>query len=133
MPPLLRRRLLVAVAMLLWLGFTLYPDPRVLFVSVRRLASPPVDAEAVRDLAATLPDDPAAIEAFSTDYVKYAYAWDLYRLPWYFPTVQEVLADRAGDCQAEALLTASLLEAKGLPYTLRYSFDHVWVDYPGGR
>ena len=43
----------------------------------------------------------------------------------------EVIADRAGDCQAQAVLTASILEAKGMPYTLRYSFDHVWVDYPG--
>jgi len=23
------------------------------------------------------------------------------------------------------------MKAKGMPFTLRYSFDHVWVDYPG--
>jgi hypothetical protein len=63
--------------------------------------------------------------------VRFDNPWKLYGLPWYFPTVDEVLADKAGDCQAEALLTASILEAKGIPYTLRYSFDHVWVDYPG--
>ena len=117
--------------MLLWIGLVLYPDPRALTASVRRLIHPPVDAAAVRELASTLPDDPAAVEGFSQDYVQYRSAWEVYNMPWYFPTVDEVLQDRAGDCQAEAILTASILQAKGLPYTFRYSFDHVWVDYPG--
>lgn len=127
----LRRNLLALLAMLVWVGLVLYPDPRVFVTSVGRLIRPPIDAEAVRGLAATLPADPHAIERFSTDYVRYASAWDVYHQPWYFPTVKEVLAGRAGDCQAQALLTASLMKAKGLPFTLRYSFDHVWVDYPG--
>jgi hypothetical protein len=119
------------VAMLMWMGLLLYPDPRVLAQSIRRLARPPVDPSAVRYLADALPDDQAAVEAFSQDYVKYKSAWTVYGVPWYFPTVDEVIDDKAGDCQAEAVLTASILEAKGLPYTFRYSFDHVWVDYPG--
>jgi hypothetical protein len=127
----LRRRLLMLMVMLLWVGLMLYPDPRSLVVSLRRLAHPPVDAAAVRGIADQLPNDAAAIEAFSQAYVPYKYAWTLYGKPWYFPTVDEVLKDRAGDCQAEALLTASIFEAKGMPYTFRYSFDHVWVDYPG--
>lgn len=118
-------------AMLLWIGLLLYPDPRSLLVSIRRLVHPPVDAAAVRELAATLPHDAASVEAFSQGYVRYESAWKTYGVPWYFPTVDEVLRDRAGDCQAEAVLTASILEAKGLPYTFRYSFDHVWVDYAG--
>lgn len=126
-----RRRLGLLVAMALWLGFVLYPDPRALFVSVQRLVQPPIDAAAVRELAATLPRDPAAIDRFSHQYVKYDYAWTLYGKPWYFPTVSQVLTDHAGDCQAEAILTASLFKAKNLPFTIRYSFDHVWVDYPG--
>ncbi len=71
------------------------------------------------------------MEDFVAGYVPYKTAWTVYGLPWYFPTVPEVIADRAGDCQAQAVLMASILEAKGMPYTLRYSFDHVWVDYPG--
>jgi len=118
-------------AMLLWIGLLLYPDPRALAVSVRRLLRPPVDAAAVQHIAETLPDDPAVVEAFSQQYVPYRSAWTVYGMPWYFPTVAEVLIDKAGDCQAEAVLTASILRAKGLPYTFRYSFDHVWVDYPG--
>lgn len=118
-------------AMLLWIGLLLYPDPRTLIVSLRRLVHPPVDASSVHKLAATLPDDAAAVEAFSQGYVPYQSSWKLYGVPWYFPTVEEVLRDKAGDCQAEAVLTASILESKGLPYTFRYSFDHVWVDYGG--
>lgn len=96
-----------------------------------RLKTPPVDAPAVAAIAATLPDNYMLIEDFSLDYVDYRSAWSVYGLPWYFPTVNEVLRDHAGDCQARALLAASIFEAKGTPYTLRYSFDHVWVDYPG--
>jgi hypothetical protein len=125
------RRVVMLVAMLLWIGLLLYPDPRVLVQSLRRLATPPVDPAAVQEFADSLPDDAAVVEAFSQDYVKYKSAWTVYGVPWYFPTVSEVIHDRAGDCQAEAVLTASILTAKGLPFTFRYSFDHVWVDYPG--
>jgi hypothetical protein len=98
---------------------------------VARLRNPPVDAAAASEVAVALPDDYAAVERYVLDHVRFEPAWTVYGLPWYFPTVTEVLVDRAGDCQARAILLASILEAKGLPYTLRYSFDHVWVDYPG--
>jgi hypothetical protein len=127
----LRRRLAYLAVMLMWIGFILYPDPRVFVTSAKRLARPPVEPTAVTELARRLPNDPAAVEAFSQQYVRYDNPWRLYGLPWYFPTVKEVLRDEAGDCQAEAILTASILEAKGLPYTMRYAFDHVWVDYEG--
>lgn len=125
------RRLLMLAAMLAWIGFLLYPDPRVLLDSIRRLINPPVNESAVGDIAPSLPDDASAVETYSQSQVRYESAWKLYGVPWYFPTVEEVLRDKAGDCQAEAVLTASILQAKGLPYTFRYSFDHVWVDYPG--
>ncbi len=125
------RRFLVLLFIGLWIGAVVYPDPRPFFASVARLRTPPVDSSAVVGLAAALPDDYKRIEDFSLDYVEYQPAWTIYRLPWYFPTVAEVLRDRAGDCQARALLAASIFAAKGMPYTLRYSFDHVWVDYPG--
>ena len=125
------RHVLVVVFIGLWIGAVVYPDPRPLVTSMARLKSPPVDAAAVAGVAATLPDDykPSSTSPSTT--------WStsppgrVYGLPWYFPTVQEVLRDHAGDCQARALLAASIFKAKGMPYTLRYSFDHVWVDYPG--
>ncbi|OFW58902.1 MAG: hypothetical protein A2133_02465 [Actinobacteria bacterium RBG_16_64_13] len=114
-----------------WVGAVVYPDPRPFFISMERLKNPPVDSQAAAQLAGDLPNDHKSVEDFVASYVPYRTAWTVYRLPWYFPTVAEVLANRAGDCQAQAILTASIFEAKGMPYTLRYSFDHVWVDYPG--
>src|SRR5665648_501253 len=74
----LTRRLVMLAVMLLWVGLLLYPDPRVLAVSIRRLLHPPIDQAAVRSLADTLPDDPAAVEAFSQQYVQYRSAWTVY-------------------------------------------------------
>jgi hypothetical protein len=127
----LLRHLLVIVLVVVWIGAVVYPDPRPFITSVGRLIHPPVDAQAVSDIAADLPNDYKAIEQYSNTYVTWKPAWTVYGLPWYFPTVKELLVDHAGDCQAQALLMASILEAKGMPYTLMYSFDHVWVDYPG--
>lgn len=127
----LLRHVLVVIFIGLWIGAVVYPDPRPLVGSIARLQDPPVDASAVGAVAAALPNDYKAIEDFALDYVEYRPAWTVYGLPWYFPNVGEVLQARAGDCQARALLAASVFEAKGMPYTLRYSFTHVWIDYPG--
>ena len=70
----LRRRLAMLLVILAWTGFVLYPNPRTLAVSLSRLAQPPVDPAAVSTLAAGLPDDPVAVEAFSQGYVAYEYA-----------------------------------------------------------
>jgi hypothetical protein len=125
------RHVLIILAVVVWIGAVVYPDPRPFITSLARLRNPPVDAQAVAGVAAGLPRDYKTIEDFALQYVPYTPAWTVYGLPWYFPTVPEVLRDRAGDCQARAILAASIFEAKGMPYTLRYSFDHVWVDYPG--
>jgi hypothetical protein len=125
------RHTLVVALVIFWIGAVVYPDPRPFIQSIGRLRHPPVDGPAAADLAKTLPDDYKAIESFVAGYVPWKPAWTVYNLPWYFPTVAEVVSDKAGDCQAQALLMASILETKGMPYTLMYSFDHVWVDYPG--
>ncbi len=127
----LGRHLLVLVLICIWLGAVVYPDPRPFVQSVSRLRTPPIDAGAVAGLAADLPADYKALEDYALEYVVYLPAWTAYGLPWYFPSVPEVVESRAGDCQARAVFFASLLQAKEMPYTLRYSFDHVWVDYPG--
>jgi hypothetical protein len=125
------RLFLVAVLVVVWVGAVVYPDPRPFADSIARLKDPPLDAMAASEIAAGLPDDYGAIESYAESHVVYKTAWALYDLPWYFPTVTEVIEDGAGDCQARAVLVASILEAKGMPYTMRYSFDHVWVDWPG--
>jgi hypothetical protein len=124
----MRRRILL----LLWTLLALYPNPYMLFVSAERAWSPPIDAEAVQQLARSLPDDPRAIEAAVTKrLIAYAVPWETYAVPWYFPTVAEVLARGQGDCEAQALVFASVLHAKGIPARFAGSFDHLWVEYPG--
>jgi hypothetical protein len=120
------------IALLLWTLIALYPTPSMLFVSAQRAWSPPIDPQAVQHLLATLPDDPRAIEAaVNTTLVPYAVPWETYGVPWYFPTATEVLTEGRGDCQARAVLLASILQAKGIQFRFIGSFDHLWVDYPG--
>jgi hypothetical protein len=118
--------------LLLWTLLVLYPNPFMLYTSAQRAWSPPVDSQAVERLAATLPNDPRAIEAaVNSTLVPYAVPWETYGLPWYFPNAAEVLKDGQGDCQARAVLLASILQAKGIPYRFVGSLDHLWIDYPG--
>jgi transglutaminase-like putative cysteine protease len=119
-------------ALLLWTIVVLYPNPYLLYISAQRAWSPPVDPQAVRALAATLPNNGRAIEAaVMHKIVPYAVPWDTYGVPWYFPTADEVLAAGQGDCEAQAVVLASLLRAKGIPARFVGSIDHLWVDYPG--
>lgn len=124
-------RLLVLLLVILWIGAVMYPNPGKFVVSLERLRHPPIDAQSATAFAAGLPNDYKAIESFTLNYVQYRTSWALYDSPWYYPTLKQVIADRAGDCEGRALLFASILQAKGMPYTMRYSMDHVWVDYPG--
>ena len=118
--------------LLLWTLFALYPDPRLLGKSMLRAWNPPIDPAAVRELATSLPSNPRAIEdQVNGSLIAYAVPWQTHRVPWYYPTPREVLASRTGDCQARAILLASILHAKGIPAKLVGSFDHLWVDYPG--
>lgn len=117
--------------LVLWVLLVLYPNPLRLAASVQRLANPRVDPGAVQTLAESLPSEPAAIEKAVLDSVPYSYDWEVYAMPWYFPTVDEVLKNGQGDCKARAIVLASVLEAKGIPYRINSSPTHVWVDYDG--
>jgi len=120
--------------LLLWALLVLYPNPYSLYVSAQRAWSPPIDTSAVAELARKLPNDPGAIEAaVRTRIVAYAVPWETYALPWYFPSVGEVLAQGQGDCEAQAIVFASILRAKGIPARIVGSFDHMWVEYPRKR
>ena len=128
---MLPRRALVFLA-LAWVLVMLYPDPGMLVRSVRNIARPRIEPQAVAALAARLPDDPKAIDAYVLGrQVPYAYDWQSADVPWYFPTTAEALAAGRGDCESRAVVLASLLTAKGIPNDLRVSLGHIWVDYPG--
>lgn len=115
-----------------WVLVVLYPDPTVLYRSIENIAHPAIDPAAVASIAARLPDNPRVIEAYVLDkQVPYAYDWQTAGVPWYFPTTRDVLRQGSGDCESRAIMLASLLAAKHIPYSLRLSFNHIWVQYPG--
>jgi len=116
---------------ILWLLFVLYPNPLNLIISIQRVLNFNADPGAVEFMLDDFPSDPVAIEKEVLARISYRYDWELYGMPWYFPTVEEVLERGKGDCAARALVLASVLEAKDIPYQLNLSPIHVWVDYGG--
>ena len=98
---------------------------------VKRILDPHTDPAAVASLAQGMPNDTALIEQDVLKIIPYSYDWNTYGMPWYCPSVPQVLEKGKGDCKARALVLASILEAKGIPNRIVWSLDHVWVDYPG--
>jgi hypothetical protein len=128
-------RAVLIFLVLSWILVVLYPDPGVLVRSVRSTLHPQIDPAAVRGLAARLPNDPKAVEAYVLDRaVPYAYDWQSAGVPWYFPTTREALRVGRGDCESRAVVLASILTAKGIPNELRMSFFIHWPkDFNLGR
>lgn len=50
-------------------------------------------------------------------------------MPWYCPTIEQVLERGEGDCKGRALVLASVLDAKNISYQVHSSPIHIWVDY----
>ena len=125
-------RKLRLLAALVFVLFVLYPNPWTLVRSIEHVLHPTIDPQAVAAIARTMPNDPRLIEqAVLTRVTPYAYDWQSSNVPWYFPTTREALRQGRGDCESRALVLASILAYKHIPYQLRMSFDHIWVDYPG--
>jgi transglutaminase-like putative cysteine protease len=104
----------------------------LLLGTLRNARRPDIDGEAVLALAEALPDDPDQVrEHVLTHLIPYAYDWDVYGVPYYFPTLAEALRQCRGDCKSQALVLASLLAAKAIPFRLLVSLDHIWVEYAG--
>jgi len=116
---------------ILWILFVLYPNPLNLVMSIHRIINPDVNPSAVEFMLDDFSSDPVAIEKAVLARIPYRYDWQLYSMPWYCPTVEEVLERGEGDCKARALVLASVLEAKNIPYQINSSPIHTWVDYEG--
>lgn len=114
---------------ILWILFVLYPNPLNFVISIHRSANLGVDPGAVEFMLADLPSEPAAIEKAVLTRIPYSYDWEVYGMPWYFPTIDQVLEKGTGDCKARALVLASVFEAKGIPYLVNISPIHIWVEY----
>ena len=117
--------------LILWILLVLYPNPVKLFISIDRVFNFDVDAGAVEFMLGDFPADPVVIEREVLERLPYYYDWEVHSMPWYFPTVEEVVQQDKGDCKARALMLASVLEGKGIPYRVNVSPIHVWVDYEG--
>jgi len=114
-----------------WLLLVCYPNPWILLRNGLRYARFPVDPEILGQVPFPVPAAPAEIEAAVLRSVRYEYDWRQYGVPWYVPTPAEVVASGRGDCESRAVLLASLLAARDIPYRLQASPVHIWVDYPG--
>ena len=116
---------------ILWILFVLYPNPLNLIISIHRVFNFDADPGAVEYILSDFPSDPVAIEKAVLARIPYRHDWEVYGMPWYCPTVEQVLEKGEGDCKARALLLASVLEAKNITYQIRLSPIHIWGDYEG--
>jgi len=116
---------------ILWTVFVLYPNPLNLIISIQRAIDFDTDPAAVESLLSDLPSDPVDIESAILARIPYRHDWELYGMPWYCPTVEQVLEKGKGDCKARALVLASVLQAKNITYQVRSSPMHMWTDYEG--
>jgi hypothetical protein len=117
--------------LILWILFVLYPNPLNLIISIQRIFNFDAEPDAVEFMLNDLPSDPVAIEEAVLARIPYRHDWEVYGMPWYFPTIEKVLEKGEGDCKARALVLASVLKAKNIPYQVNQSPIHVWVEYEG--
>jgi hypothetical protein len=115
----------------LWILFVLYPNPVNLGVSIQRVFNFNADPNAVKSILNDLPSDAVDIERAVLVRIPYHCDWEVYGMPWYCPTVEQVLERGEGDCKARALVLASVLEAKNITYDIQASPMHIWVEYGG--
>lgn len=73
------------------------------------------------------------VESFVRQRIAYAFDWDVWGNVDYLPTVEEVLERKREDCDGQAVLAASLLEAMGVEARLIGNTTHIWVWTPIGE
>jgi hypothetical protein len=135
-PPLPQRHLgrlalTFAASALVWTLLVCYPNPTILFRNLARYHRLPIDPKLAARMHLAVPDKPVEIEQFAEGLLIPDSDWRLYRVPWYVPTPREAVEEMRGDCEAKALILASLLAGRKIPFTIRASFHHLWVDYEG--
>lgn len=121
----------VLVIFVLWTFLVLYPNPYRFVVSVQRIFNPAINPDAIAHLLDEAPDDPQEIERFVLEKIPYQFDWLTYGVPFYFPRVEEVIANGTGDCKSRFVVLASIFEAKGIPYRQSFSLSHFWIHYDG--
>ncbi len=118
-----------------WVFYVCYPWPLDLTKSVYRFVYQQTDPSSEKLSffieKHSLGEDPFEIEEFVFKKISYSHDWQVYNMPWYFPTVEEVLKKEKGDCKARFILIASIFESFNIPYQLFFSPTHIWINYPG--
>ncbi len=129
-----KRVLFTALFLFTWTLLVLYPNPGKLVVSIDRLINPPIDyhlEELKPLLQKAYGKAPSAIEEMVKKEVPYEYDWITAGLPWYFPSLAEVLEKKSGDCKSQLLVLGSIFEFHRIPYTISISPTHLWISYEG--
>jgi len=121
------------LAALAWTLFVCYPNPAVLVRNLLRYRHFPIDPQLEKRTGWALPGKPSGIETFVDGIIVPTADWKLYRVPWFVPSPSDVLETLRGDCESKAVVLASLLAGKHIPYEIHASFNHIWVDYAGRR
>jgi hypothetical protein len=120
-------------AALVWTLLVCYPNPAVLVRNLLRYRHFPIDRQLQKRTGWALPDEPSGIERFVDGIIVPTSDWRLYRVPWFMPAPSDVIQTLRGDCESKAVVLASLLAGKHIPYEIHASFNHIWVDYAGRR
>jgi len=127
-----RKRWFAIIALVIAFILALYPKPSLLYRTIQNLINPPVRPNEVTEISNSLPDDPVVIENWVFDHVsRDANDYRTWGVYFYFASPSEVLAVGRGACYAHAIVLASILQSKSIPYKLYLMPGHVWVDYPG--
>jgi hypothetical protein len=115
--------------LIVWIVLVLYPNPVNFVVSIQRIRNFAADPYAVESMLSDLPSEPVEIEKAVLTRIRYRHDWQVYGMPWYCPTVDQVLERGEGDCKSRAMVLASVLEARNVTYKVHLSPIHIWVDY----
>jgi hypothetical protein len=129
---LLKSRWLWGSILLLAWFLAAYPRPSLLIRTMARFVHLPIEPAAVAHVSATLPDDPAAIEAWVRKQITYdANDYAGWGVVFYMASPEEVLRRGKAPCYGRAVVLASILEDKGVPHRVFGTTLHMWVDYAG--
>jgi hypothetical protein len=119
------------ILLLVWF-LVAYPRPSLLIRTLTRFVHLPIEPAAVAHLSATLPDDPAYIEDWVRKQITYdANDYAGWGVVFYMAGPDEVLRRGRAPCYGRAVVLASILEQKGIPYRVFGTTLHMWVDYTG--
>jgi hypothetical protein len=126
--------ILIVLAMLVfWTFIVCFPNPFIFIRNEIRYFRPPIDPSVIELIETAIPDESAKIEKFVMALVKYENDWKTYGVPDYVSTPRQAVTRRRGDCEDRAIVLASVFEAKNIPYSLKASLSHYWVDYSGKK